>query len=163
MFPWNLFPFKKDTLNMMKQLKPEEIEKYVKDMMSQMMPGNMQGMPGNMQGMDPGNFSSFFNPQANHHQQKNSALNSSVFETHHYVFVRIPIKNEQWLKDLRIFHTSNQLIVEHVPEYEDKHTIVLPALVRKKGASANFKDDTLEIRIPKNTDMQYTEIDVNEI
>lgn len=90
-------------------------------------------------------------------------LSSSAFETHDYVYVRIPIKDEEWIKKLRLYHTTNQLIVEHIPQQEDKHTITLPAIVKKKGASANYKDGILEVKIPKNIDMQFSQIDVMEI
>lgn len=156
MFPWSLFPFSKDMKNMMKQMKPDEIEKYVQSFMNQMMPQNMQGM------MNPQSFMPGFNNETKQNQTS-SPLSTTVFETHDYVFVRIPIKSEQWLKDMRIYHTSNQMIIEHIPEQADKHTIVLPAIVKKKGASALYKDGMLEIKIPKNVDMQYSEIDVTEI
>ncbi|MEH7124806.1 Hsp20/alpha crystallin family protein [Bacillus sp. JJ1532] len=159
MFPWNLFPFNKDMKNMMKQMKPDEIDKYVQNMMNQMFPQGMQGM------MQPQSFMPGFQNDARQSppSSSSSSLPSSVFETHDNVFVRIPIKNEQWLKDMRIYHTSNQMMIEHIPEFEDKSTIILPALVKKKGASAYFKDGMLEIKIPKNVDMQYSEIDVTEI
>lgn len=160
MFPWNLFPFNKGMKENLQNLKPEEIDKYVQGMMEKMMPANMRG--GMMNPMDlMNNFQTPLNdtqPQA-----PSNAINSTTFETHDFVYVRIPIKNESWMKNLRIYHTSNQLIVEHIPEYDDKHTITLPAIVKKKGAAANFKDGILEVRIPKNIDMQYSQIDVTEI
>ncbi|MBY0124535.1 Hsp20/alpha crystallin family protein [Bacillus sp. S/N-304-OC-R1] len=158
MFPWSLFPFNKDMKNMMKQLKPEEIDKYVQSIMGQVFPQQLQGMMP-QQNLMPG-----FNMNQDTPQSKDStSLPSSVFETHNDVFVRIPINNEQWLKDMRIYHTSNQMIIEHIPERENKHTIILPALVKKKGATAYYKDGMLEMKIPKNIDMQYSEIDVTEI
>lgn len=143
---------------MMKQMKPDEIEKYVQTIMNQVFPQQMQGMMPSQNFM-PG----FNNQQDTRPSQQSSSLPSSVFETHNDVFIRIPIKNDQWLKDMRIYHTSNQMIIEHIPQQEDKHTIVLPALVKKKGATAFYKDGTLEMKIPKNIDMQYSEIDVTEI
>ncbi|WP_066299505.1 Hsp20/alpha crystallin family protein [Bacillus sp. FJAT-29937] len=157
MFPWNLFPFNKDMKNMMKQMKPDEIDKYVQNMMNQMFPQGMQGM------MQPQSFMPGFQNDAKQSPPSSSSLPSTVFETHDNVFVRIPIKNEQWLKDMRIYHTSNQMIIDHIPDLEDKTTIILPALVKKKGSTAYFKDGMLEIKIPKNVDMQYSEIDVTEI
>ncbi|QED48277.1 Hsp20/alpha crystallin family protein [Cytobacillus dafuensis] len=159
MFPWNLFPFHKDMKNIKAQMNPEEVDKYVTDIMNQVFPQQMQKMQGMM---NPQSFMSDFNydtPET----PNDSSLSSSVFETHNNVFVRLPIKEEQWLKDMRIYHTSNQLIIEHIPEKEDKHSIVLPAIVKKKGASAYYKDGMLEIKIQKNIDMQYSQIDVSEI
>ncbi|NRD80437.1 Hsp20/alpha crystallin family protein [Bacillus sp. BRMEA1] len=158
MFPWNLFPFNKDMKESLQKLKPEEIDKYVQDIISKVMPGNMQGMM-NPQELFNG-FSSRSTPQTS---PSPDTLGASAYETHDYVFVRIPIKSEEWIKKLRLFHTSNQLIIEHVPQYEDKHTITLPAIVKKKGASANYKDGVLEVKIPKNVDMQFSQIDVMEI
>ncbi|MGZ4159965.1 MAG: Hsp20/alpha crystallin family protein [Neobacillus sp.] len=157
MFPWNMFPFSKDMKDVMQKMKPDQIEGYVQDLMGKMMPGNMRGM------MNPQElFSGFQSPLSQQHPTTD-VLNSSAFETHDFVFVRIPIKSDEWLKQLRIYHTSNQLIVEHIPQAEDKHTITLPAIVKKKGASANFKDGILEVKIPKNVDMQFSQIDVTEI
>lgn len=146
----------KDTLQ---KLKPEEIDKYVQDIISKVMPNNMRDMMNPME-MFNGFGSSQAAPQA---ASSAGMLSSSAFETHDYVYVRIPIKDEEWIKKLRLYHTTNQLIVEHIPQQEDKHTITLPAIVKKKGASANYKDGILEVKIPKNIDMQFSQIDVMEI
>jgi hypothetical protein len=156
MFPWNMFPFNKDTQNTIKKMNPDEINHYIQDILEKMLPGNMRGM------MNPHDLMNSFQPSSGHQPASNS-LNASAFETHDFVFVRIPINNEEWIKKIRIFHTSNQLIVERIPDYEDKHIITLPAIVKKKGSAANYKDGTLEIRIPKNIDMQFSEIDVTEL
>jgi HSP20 family molecular chaperone IbpA len=158
MFPWSIFPFNKDAKSMLQKMKPDEIDKYVQDIMEKMMPGSMRGM------MNPQDiFNNFQQPLATQAAPSTGAMHSTAFETHDFVFVRIPIKNDEWLKKLQIYHTSNQLIIEHIPENDDKHTIVLPAIVRKKGAVANYKEGMLEIRIPKNVDMQFSQIDVTEI
>ena len=157
MFPWNIFPFNKDMKDSMKNMKPEEIENFVQDLMRKIMPQNMMGM------MNPQDLMNGFQSSVSQQPQMTGVLNSSAFETHDFVFVRIPLKSDEWLKQIRIYHTSNKLIVEHIPEQEDKHTITLPAIVRKKGAAANYKDGVLEIKIPKNIDMQYSQIDVTEI
>lgn len=156
MFPWNMFPFNKDMKNQLQKMKPEEINNYVQDLIGNIMP-NMSDM---MKGQD---LFKNFQPTDSIQRSTKSALNSSAFETHDYVFVRIPIRNEDWLQQLRLYHTSNQLIVEHIPETEDSNTITLPAIVKKKGAIANYKDGVLEIKIPKNIDMQYSQIDVTKI
>ncbi|MDR6998220.1 HSP20 family molecular chaperone IbpA [Neobacillus niacini] len=143
--------------NNLQSMKPEEINNYVQDLIGKIIPGSMRGM------MNPNEMFNGFTSGTSTQQPANGVLNSSAFETHDFVYVRIPIKSEEWLKQLRIYHTSNQLIVEHIPQYEDKHTITLPAIVKKKGASANYKDGTLEVKIPKNIDMQFSQIDVTEI
>ena len=155
MFPWNLFPFHKDAKKAMQQINSEDINKYIQNMMGQMIPEQMQGM------MNPQDFMQGFAKQQK--QPSNSSkLSSSVFETHDFVFVRIPLKEEEWRKKLRLFHTSNQMIIEHIPEFEDKHIITLPALVKKKGTTAHIKDGILEVKIPKNVDMQFSEVDVTD-
>jgi HSP20 family molecular chaperone IbpA len=157
MFPWNLFPFNKEVKNMMQHMKPDEIENYIKDMMSKMLPQNMQGM------VNPSDFLNNFRSDGAHASTNSDQLQSSVFETHDHVYVRIPIKEEEWLKKIRLYHTSNQMMIEHIPNSDDKHTITLPALVKKKGAAANYKDGMLEIKFPKSIDLQFSEIDISEI
>ncbi|AZU63016.1 spore coat protein [Neobacillus mesonae] len=156
MFPWNIFPFNKDMKDTMQKMKPGEIDKYVQDIISKALPDNMRGM------MNPQEMFNGFQ-SSTQQQAATGSLNSTAYETHDYVFVRIPIKDEEWLKKLRLYHTSNQLILEHIPEKDDKHTITLPAIVKKKGAAANYKDGILEVKIPKNIDMQFSQIDVTEI
>jgi HSP20 family molecular chaperone IbpA len=162
MFPWNLFPFNKDMKENLQKMKPEEINNYVQDIIGKVMPGNFRGMmnPQDMfNGFQP--FSS--SPSGNTSSGPTGTLNSTAFETHDFVYVRIPIKDEEWIKSIRIYHTTNQLIVEDIPERQDKHIITLPSIVKKKGATANFKDGILEVKIPKNVDMQFSQIDVTEI
>ncbi|WP_312472610.1 Hsp20/alpha crystallin family protein [Neobacillus sp.] len=157
MFPWNMFPFNKEMKETMTNMKPEEINNYVQDIIGKIMPGNMQGM------MNPQEMFNGFQTSAPQQRSASGVLNSSAYETHDYVFVRVPLKNDEWIKKLRLYHTSNQLIIEHIPEHEDTNTITLPAIVKRKGAIANYKEGILEVKIPKNVDMQYSQIDVTEI
>ncbi|WP_442594153.1 Hsp20/alpha crystallin family protein [Neobacillus sp. D3-1R] len=162
MFPWNLFPFNKKFNNPMGQFDQNDIEKYVKDMMNQMMPTQMQDMFGSQDWMKDW-MRPKTKPEDPPSEQKNEGnLSYSVFETHHHVYIRIHIKEDTWLSKMKLYHTSNQLIIEHIPSEEDKQTIVLPAIVRKKGTSANYKEGILEIKLQKNIDMQFSEIEVTE-
>lgn len=154
LFPWNIFPFDKDIKEKMNKMKPEEINNYVQDVLGKIMPGNMKA------GMNPTEMFKGFQSSVSPPVSTSENLYSTAFETHDFVFVRILIKKDEWVKQLRIYHTTNQLIVEHLPDHDDKHTITLPAIVKKKGAIATFKDGVLEVKLPKNIDMQYTEIDV---
>lgn len=140
-------------------MKPEEINNYIQNMMGQMFPEHLQKM---MNEQESKHFFTGKEKQSSQ-SQSTSSLPSSVFETHDFVYVRIQIKNEEWLKAMRIYYTSNQMIIEHIPEYDDKHTIILPALVKKKGTTAQVKDNILEIKIPKSVDMQYSEIDITKM
>jgi HSP20 family molecular chaperone IbpA len=158
MFPWNLFPFNKDSKNKMGQMKPADIQKYVQDMMDKLMPDSLQKM--NSEDLFK-NMTNMNTNQQNDSQSKK--FNYLVFETHHHVYVRIPILEESWLERVKIFYTSNQLIIQHIPNHEEKHVITLPSIVKRKGSSANYKESILEIKIYKNIDIQYSEIDVTEI
>ena len=155
MFPWNsLFSFKNNTnqKEFMKNMQQSDVQSFIEKVFSQVIPDNMQGM---MNQNDGG--SQKVNARSEH------PLHAEVFETHLYVFVRIPIQDESWLKKMKLYHTSNQSIIEGIPEESDRHVITLPALVKKKGASAQYKESTLEIRLQKSFNTQYSEIDVSEI
>ncbi|MFS0637564.1 Hsp20/alpha crystallin family protein [Mesobacillus foraminis] len=154
MFPWNLHEgIKKRVENM----NPEEIDKYVQSMVAKMFPQNMEGVMNpqewlkGIQGLqpDPG--------------QAESRLNASVFETHEFVFIRIPIKDDAWLKNMKILHTSNQAIIKNIPQSGEQHTIPLPAIVKKKGAIASHRDGILEIKLPRSFHTQISEINVPDI
>jgi HSP20 family molecular chaperone IbpA len=54
-------------------------------------------------------------------------------------------------------------MVENISERDDKHSITLPAMVKKKGSSAKFRDGILEIKLIKSHDIQYSQIDVTEM
>ncbi|HYK71507.1 MAG TPA: Hsp20/alpha crystallin family protein [Pseudoneobacillus sp.] len=157
MFPWNFFPFNKKFNNPMGQIDQNDIEKFVKDMMNQMMPSHMQDIVNSQDWMKQKK-----KPEEPPSNQGENPLNYSVFETHHHVYIRIQIKDDAWLSQMKLYHTSNQLIIEHIPNDEDKLTIVLPSIVRKKGTTANYKDGILEIKLLKNIDMQFSEIEVTE-
>jgi hypothetical protein len=154
MFPFNFFPFNKDMKNKLQQMKPDEIDQFIKGILGNVMPAQSGST------MNSHDFVNHFRPQPS--QQANS-LNAASFETHDSVFVRIPIKDESLLKVLRIYHTANQLMVENIPERDDKHSITLPAMVKKKGSSAKFRDGILEIKLIKSHDIQYSQIDVTEM
>jgi HSP20 family molecular chaperone IbpA len=160
MFPWNFSPFNKKMNSQLSPLNPNEIEKFVKEMMGQMMSGQMQGMMNTSEWTSPSNSS----PAQNNGETKTNgaALSYSVCDTHNDIFVRIGIKEESWLSSLKLYLTSNQLIIEHIPNQNDKTTVTLPAIVRKKGSSTSYKDEILEVKIPKHIDMQYSEIEVLE-
>ncbi|RBP08150.1 Hsp20/alpha crystallin family protein [Rossellomorea aquimaris] len=165
MFPWSLFPFNKD---MKEQMNPKEMDSYIQGMMKKMFPGGWEGM------MNPNDMmsgaQSFMNPLGNQGEksQRGQASPSShsipanVFESFEDIYIRFQVPSEEWMKQLKIFHTSNQAIIENIPGHEERQVITLPCLVKKKGAVAQYKDGILELKIPKSIDMQYTEIDVSD-
>ncbi|WP_080845769.1 Hsp20/alpha crystallin family protein [Cytobacillus gottheilii] len=162
MFPWNLFPFNKEMKNNfqdLKNMKPEEINQYVHNIMGNVFPQQSNGMP---------NFNDFFGGFGNENagskkEQASLKLDTSVFETHDDVYVKVFIKDEDWLHQMRLYHTSNQMIIEAIPSFEDKTTITLPAIVKRKGSKANFQDGILEIKLPKNIDAQFSEIEFTKL
>ncbi|WP_199880649.1 Hsp20/alpha crystallin family protein [Bacillus massiliglaciei] len=122
----------------------------MEQLFSQVMPDSVQSM------MNQGN------QETRQQQNPQTSLQAEVLETLSYVFIRIPMEDESLLKQAKIYHTSNQTIIEGIPESGDQHTITLPSLVRKKGAYAQYKSGILEIRLLKNADQSFSEVDVPE-
>ena len=54
-------------------------------------------------------------------------------------------------------------MIHGVPNEDDQHVIPLPALVRKKGTTVQYKDNVLEIRLLKQIEIPYSEIDISEL
>ncbi|MGM0854214.1 MAG: Hsp20/alpha crystallin family protein [Bacillota bacterium] len=168
MFPWSLFPFNKDMKDQMNQMNPKEMDSYIQGMMKKMFPGGWDGM------MNPNDMmsgaQSFMNPKGNQGQKSqrgqsspsSTSIPANVFESFEDIYIRLQVPSEEWMKQLKIFHTSNQAIIENIPENGERQVITLPCLVKKKGAVAQYKDGILELKIPKSIDMQYTEIDVSD-
>ncbi|CAM3989767.1 Hsp20/alpha crystallin family protein [Lederbergia lenta] len=145
MIPWGSFPFKDEFKKMAEEMKPGDIQSYVNDMMRKF---NISQFP-DTQEKSPST-------------SEDTALGSNVFETFDYVYIRLTLPKEVTLKQLRIFHTSNQAILENIHEEGSRKVIVLPCVVKKKGATAQVKDNILEIKIPKSDDLQFTEISISE-
>lgn len=161
MFPWNLFQFNKEMQSKLKQMNPNEINQYIQNMMDKMFTSSFPHKMSNQDMMKNFDlFNSFQEPGSTENTQN---LKYSIFETHENIFVRIQIETEEWLKDLKLYHTSSQLMIEHIPTIEDKHLIALPSLVKRKGTTAHYKDGILEVSIVKNNDMQYSEVNITEI
>jgi HSP20 family molecular chaperone IbpA len=156
MFPWNLLPFDRNTQKKFLEMKPDEIENYVQQMMGKMLQPDMKGM------LKPEEWLKGMQQQNSPDPVKGTArLNAEMFETHDFVFVRVSLKEEALLKQMKLLYTSNQVIIEHIPDMSDKHTLVLPATVKRKGAAANYRDGVLELRLHKIVDLQYAEIDIS--
>ncbi|MBM4761995.1 Hsp20/alpha crystallin family protein [Bacillus sp. B15-48] len=159
MLPWNNFPFSDEMKKMLHSNGSTEIDKYVHEMLNKMMPKNMEGMANPqswMKGMPAFQ-------QESQQQSEDRQVQIAVFETHDFVFIRIPIEDEHWLKEMKIFYTSHELIIENIPKSEDKNTITLPVPVRKKGATATHRDCILEIKIPRSIQSQISEISVPDV
>ena len=52
-------------------------------------------------------------------------------------------------------------MITGVFDNEQPYTIILPSTVKKKGATAIYRDHVLEIKIPKYSDWRFSEIDVD--
>lgn len=156
MFPWGMFPFNNDELkNIADKMNPADIQSYISEMIKKYIPPQMENadMPFNSQSNSASSAAETENQQKFH---------VDVFETFDHIFIRVQLPDEEIHKQLKIFHTTNQAIIENMPEPGKRHTIILPSLVKKKGASAMVKDHILEIKIPKMDDTQLTEVDVSE-
>ncbi|WP_456274452.1 Hsp20/alpha crystallin family protein [Bacillus sp. AK031] len=167
MFPWNsFFPFNKNMKDMMKNMNPQEVDQYVKGMMKQMFPNDWQNVqqPGDLMK----NMSSMMQSGTGRESreepptQHTDNIPVNIFESLESIYIQIKLPDEELVRKVKVFHTSNQAIVENIPSDGERQVITLPSLVKKKGSSAQYKDGILEIKIPKSIDLQYTEIDVAE-
>jgi HSP20 family molecular chaperone IbpA len=167
MFPFNsFFPFKDGIQQWLKQSDHSaSIEKYVQETISKTLENSMKMLQQNAEMMN-GFFgearSNPFKGQTSTSAVQSDSLKNQfdIFESHEDVYVKIQVPDAGKLQHIKIFHTSNQVIVEGYPNEDSRHVIALPAIVRKKGASTSYKDGFLQIKLPKGIDMQYTEIDV---
>ncbi|MER2059968.1 MAG: Hsp20/alpha crystallin family protein, partial [Niallia sp.] len=71
MFPWNLFPFNNDSKNRMDQMNPQDIQKYVQEMMDKLMPDSLQKMEPNKMFQDLSKGANFRNDNINHSEKFN--------------------------------------------------------------------------------------------
>lgn len=133
---------------MMKGMKPDAIEKYVREAIEAYMP---KGTENAFHGTGEAPAEQSLAPSASGHVQ------ASVFLTHDYVYARLPLSEDMQDK-IRLYHTSNQLFIENLPVQGEKLTFDLPAVVKKKGATASIRDGILEIRLLRAIDVQLSEI-----
>ncbi len=171
MFPWNMFsPFLKNGKNMMNGMNPDDIQNYVQNMMKQTFPEDWQGMMNPQEMMNQaagfGNQGNQGNQQpeseSQHTSHSQQPIQTNVFETFEDVYIRMKLPEDEWINQLKVFHTSNQAIFENIPEIGDRQVITLPSLVKRKGASCQYKEGILEMKIPRSVDLQYTEVDIAE-
>lgn len=94
------------------------------------------------------------------HKPANDSLNAITFESHDHVYVKVLIKNEEDLRNLKIYHSSNQVIIEGIPTIDHRHVITLPSLVKMKESVSEYRNQFLQIQMRKRNDLQFTEVDV---
>ncbi|WP_142752233.1 Hsp20/alpha crystallin family protein [Neobacillus piezotolerans] len=135
---------------MMKDMKPDAIEKYIRDAIEAYLPKGTENAF-HFSREEPDGQTTV--PAASTQSQ------ASIFVTHDYVYARLPISegNEE---NIRLYHTSNQLIIENLPGQGEKLSYDLPAVVKKKGATASVRDGILEIKLIRAIDVQLSEINL---
>lgn len=79
------------------------------------------------------------------------------FETDEYVYVKLPI-NEEQKKIIKIQHNQHHLYLLNYPEKKQQQKYIFPAPVRRKGTKTVFTDGILEMKFIKLKDLHYTEI-----
>ena len=160
MFPWNLFPNNKQQQmpDWMKYLNQSGLEKQMEQLLSMLSPEQFGSlMKQGLSNEPPGS-----NTEQEQEQEAKSSYDPTIYETHDYVFVRLPIKEEE-LSNLKLYHTNNRIILNGLPpNRQESLTYPLPCLVKKKGAKSSYKDGILEIILFKIPDSQYSEISVPE-
>ncbi|WP_010283718.1 Hsp20/alpha crystallin family protein [Bacillus timonensis] len=168
MFPFqSLFPFKDIMQQLMKHSgHSSSIEKFVQESISKSMSSSLDLFQNNASVIQR----AFHENQVSEdgevslpEQTKASELTPTIFDSHDHVYVKFRIKDSTKLSNVKIFHTSNTIIIEGYPNEESYHEFALPEIVKKKGATTSYKDEYLQIKLPKATDMQYTQIDVPPI
>ncbi|MEH7386706.1 Hsp20/alpha crystallin family protein [Bacillus sp. JJ1521] len=165
MFPFqSLFPFKDIMQQWMKQSgESSSIEKFVQESISKSMSTSLDFFQNNASVLNRAiheNQVSQGGENSFGEQAKPDELTPTIFDSHDHVYVKFRMKDPSNLSNVKIFHTSNQIIIEGYPNKDSYHMFALPELVKKKGSSTSYKDEFLQIKLPKATDMQYTEIDV---
>jgi len=164
MFPWSNFENFNDYVKQLMNLRPNEIDQYVKKMIESNILNNMPyAPPSNTTQKSRENTPPTFTNKAVP-VESNTALEFNdikVFESHEDVFVQFPVKNKNDLQAGKIYYNSNQLVIKDIPNIGDKHKVLLPAIVQQRGARIHFKNGILQIKIPKADDIQFTEIDLN--
>lgn len=99
-------------------------------------------------------------PGSNHiNQSGHTRLQPDVFDTHHHIIVRAKIPERVNTRKLKVaFNNANQIRISGMGDKDE--TVSLPAPGRHDGSKAIFKDDILEIRIPKETNEHYQDIHI---
>jgi HSP20 family molecular chaperone IbpA len=159
MFPWtNLFPFNKKKYH---QIKTSEIEGYVGDVLSKSIPKNMDVLNGNDFFKQSFEFLQSF--EKKQQKKKKPQLQWNVFESLDYVYIQIPVQEAKHLLQMKITHSPTQTMIEGFPSNESKHVIHLPSIVKNQGSTAIYKNNLLEIKLPKDDKIKYTKINVRKI
>lgn len=101
-------------------------------------------------------------PEAEQVKQEpdDGSLQATTFESLDHVYVKVLLIDSSQLKNLKAYHNSNQLILEGIPNQDDRHVITLPSIVNPKDSTTEYRDPFLQIKMRKRNDPQFTEIAV---
>jgi len=99
-------------------------------------------------------------PELKHEMKPAESLQVTTFESHDHVYVKMYIKDPETLSSLKLYHNSNQLLIEGIPNSEARHVITLPSIVRMKDSVSEYRDHYLQIKMKKRNDPQFTEVAV---
>ncbi|WP_062356663.1 Hsp20/alpha crystallin family protein [Bacillus kwashiorkori] len=160
MFPWNFFNSSKNGFNPFKNLSEQDFHKMMNGWMEQMFPDYLKSLIEKETEL----FKTEKQPTKKDKQSEKQSyrnLQEIVFETHDYVYIRIPFEKKEEVRNIKIFYNLNKCMIDHLDSFDGPYTITLPTIVKKKGAKAIYRDKILEITIPKNVDRQFNEIDIS--
>lgn len=145
MFPWNWF-------DKNFQLDENALQNLIEQWTKQMWPHNFQAKSGNQT-----------NERSDHLPEERPSLQEEVFETHDYIFIRIPIRSRHNVKNIKIQFSHNKCTLTGLLENNEPYVLLLPSPVQKKGARAVYRDEVLEIQLVKSFDWHMSEIDIDEL
>jgi len=148
MFPWNLFGSEKGDFDPFKYLNDTQFKQTLDQLTNPMFPEFMKY--------------ALSEDTSNRKKKKEKKLsyNESVYETHEFIYIRIPINDPELIRNIKIYYTLNKCMIDGLEKQNSPYTIVLPSTVRKKGGSAIYRDSVLEIRLPKHPDWQFSELNI---
>lgn len=78
-------------------------------------------------------------------------LSHEVFQTHHFVFIKIKVPDSIRERAMQVSVSSTQLKIEGLPE-KQSFVVQLPVLVKARESRASYKDGILQIKVRKNND-----------
>ncbi|MFD1737319.1 hypothetical protein ACFSCX_12215 [Bacillus salitolerans] len=153
MFPWGNQENYKDYIKQLVNMKPQDIEGFVNNVMADHFPFSTD-RPTNYKHQPP-------QKENKTTSSNNKEILTKIFEAHEEIYVHFYIDEKEDLLGGKIIYNSNQLTLKNVPEVGDQHQVLLPAVVKQKGAKLQYRDGILQIKLQKANDLQLTEIDLN--
>ncbi|RST72022.1 hypothetical protein D4T97_017325 [Siminovitchia acidinfaciens] len=143
-----------------------DIQKYVQDVMEKSIASSIKNaklMESAYMDMGDDEEQVIIEPETKEHGKQESAhgsLQATTFESLDHVYVKVLLTDTSQLSNLKVYHNSNQLILEGVPNQDDRHVITLPSIVTPKDSISEYRDPFLQIKMRKRNDLQFTEIAV---